>query len=250
MGARPVVTLRRVSEPSDRAHLIDGLGRVLRRPWRIHEAGRNSLDAFAERYGKERGMEYRLADDTPPATWFLEAVEPARSHSFLRGPLAGGPAGTVFFAERGVTVRRQRQMMTGWTVAVCDIAGATRLAYGIACLFAPGSAWGGRVKLPVDVPRTLVVAPPVDPSLPDRYLVAVSAGDEVAVGELFDAAFVGWLAGLPWRRTGEELIRFELRNGRLCVYAKPKARTAQALDAFCERAAHITRHVTAVTAAL
>jgi hypothetical protein len=84
--------------------------------------------------------------------------------------------------------------------------------------------------------------------LSDRFLVAVSPGDQRAVGALFDAGFTDWLSSLPWRKTGEELIRFELRNGRLCVYAKPKARTSQALDAFCERAAYVATRIAAVAA--
>jgi hypothetical protein len=84
--------------------------------------------------------------------------------------------------------------------------------------------------------------------VPERFLVAASEGDQAVVLRLFDAEFVAWLDELPWRRTGEELIRFELRNGRLCVYAKPKARTVDALDAFCGRAAHVAAHITAAVA--
>jgi hypothetical protein len=239
-----------VSEHADRAHLSHGLRRVVGRPWRISQGRRLSLDAFVDRYAAVRGLEYQPSGETPPATWFLESVAPDRSHAFLRGPVAGGVEGRVFLAERAVTVRRRRQVMTGWTVALFDVAGAAQLAYGIACLFRPGPAWRGRVTVPVEVPRDLVEVPTADPAVPERFLVAASEGDQSAAIRLFDAEFVAWLDEQPWRRTGEELVRFELRNGRLCVYAKPKAQTVEALDAFCGRAAHVAAHITAAVALL
>ena len=64
-----------------------------------------------------------------------------------------------------------------------------------------------------------------------------------ALDRLFTPDFNVWLDELPWRRTGEGVTRFELRNGVLCVYAKPKLRTAAALDAFCQRAARIAARI-------
>jgi hypothetical protein len=200
-----------------------------------------ALDAFAPRYAASRELAYAPAGENPPATWFLESVALDRSHSFLRGPLAGGPQGTLFYVDRPVPTRRRQ--MTGWTVALYVLPDAARLAYGIACAFRPGPVWGGRVQLPVTVPPGLTETPVHEPTLDERYLVAVSEGELAAVPRVFSDDFAGWLAGLPWQKTGAEVPRFELRNGTLCVYTKPKLRTARGLDVFCERAARVATQV-------
>jgi hypothetical protein len=94
----------------------------------------------------------------------------------------------------------------------------------------------------VEAPRGLAEVA-VDETLDERFLVAVSDDERAALDRLFSAEFIAWINGLPWQATGADVTRFELRNGRLCVYARPKARTAAALDAFAERAAHIAARI-------
>jgi hypothetical protein len=236
------VTLRAVSDDLDRARFLQGLGRALRQPWRLNETTRLALDSLAQRYAARRGLSYQPTGTTPPATWFLETLEPAKSHSVLRGSLAGGVEGALFYAERAIPVKRG-QVMEGWTVALYELPVAATLAYGIACLFRPGAAWGGQRPLPVAVPRGLIEVSLGDATLDGRFLIAVSEEHRAAVARLFTADFIAWMNGLPGERTGEAVTRFELRNGVLCVYAKPKARSGQALDAFCERAAHVAARI-------
>jgi hypothetical protein len=231
-----------VSDDPDRARLVQGLGRALRRPWRLNEATRLAIDSLAQRYAAARGLSHQPAGETPPATWFLETLVPAKSHSFLRGTLGGGAAGVLFHGERAVQVKRG-EVMEGWTVALYELPEAARLAYGIACLFRPGVVLGGRLQLPVVVPRGLTEVPLGDSTLDERFLVAVTDGDGPVVDRLFTSDFVAWIDGLPWQRTGDGVTRFELRNGVLCVYSKPKVRTAAALDTFCERAAQIAARI-------
>ncbi|HEX3831721.1 MAG TPA: hypothetical protein VHW04_07100 [Solirubrobacteraceae bacterium] len=230
-----------MSDDPDRAHFLQGLGRALRRPWRLNEATRLSLDSLAQRYAAERRLGHLPAGETPPATWFLETVVPAKSHSFLRGALGGGVEGVLFYAERAIPVKRG-QVMEGWTVALYQMPPAATLAYGIACLFRPGIAWRGRRPLAVEAPRGLTEVG-LDATLDERFLVAVADDDREALARLFTAEFIAWLDGLPWQPTGAGVTRFELRNGMLCVYTKPKARTATDLDAFGGRAAHIAARV-------
>jgi hypothetical protein len=231
-----------VNDSPDRARFLEGLGRAARTPWRLNEATRLSLDSLARRYAAERGLVHQAVGETPARTWFLETVTPAKSHSFLRGSLGGGAEGVLFYAERAVPVKRG-QVMEGWTVALYDVPAAARLAYGIACLFRPGVARGGRRPLEVVAPRGLIEVSGGDATLHDRYLIAVREGDQDAAARLFTPAFIAWMTALPWQGTGVEVTRFELRNGVLCVYARPKARTAAALDAFSGRAAHIAAHI-------
>jgi hypothetical protein len=230
-----------VSDDPDRARFLQGLGRALRRPWRLNEASRLSLDSLAQRYAADRGLGHQPAGNTPPATWFLETVVPAKSHSFLCGALGGGVEGVLFYAERAIPVKRG-QVMEGWTVALYELPRAATLAYGVACLFRPRPAWGGRRPLAVEAPRGLTEVA-LDETLDDGFLVAVTGDDREALGGLFTAEFISWINGLPRQSTGAGVTRFELRNGLLCVYAKPKARTAASLDAFGQRAAHIAGRV-------
>lgn len=148
----------------------------------------------------------------------------------------------MFYGERSVRMRRG-EVMEGWTVALYQLPDAARLAYGIACLFRPDAVLGGRLQLPVAVPRGLSESPLGRATLDARLLVAVTDDDRPALDRLFTPDFSTWIEELPWQRTGEEVTRFELRNGALCVYAKPKIRTAAQLDAFCQRAAHIAARI-------
>jgi hypothetical protein len=231
-----------VSDDPDHARFLEGLGRAVRTPWRLNEATRLSLDSLAQRYAAERGLVHQPVGETPPRTWFLETVVPAKSHSFMRGALGGGAEGVEFYAERTVPVKRGH-VMEGWTVALYEMPAAATLAYGIACVFRPGVPRGVRRPPEVVAPPGLIEVSLGDATLHDRYLVAVREDDQDAVARLFTPEFIAWIAALPWQGTGAEVTRFELRNGRLCVYARPKARTAAALDAFSGRAAHIAGQI-------
>ena len=230
-----------MSDDPDRARFLEGLGRALRRPWRLNEVTRLSLDSLTQRYAAERGLGHQPAGETPPATWFLETVVPAKSHSFLRGALGGGVEGVLFYAERAIPVKRG-QLMEGWTVALYQVPQAATLGYGIACLFRPGAGTGARRPVAVEAPRGLTEVA-LDATLDERFLVAAADDDRESLARLFTTEFIAWLNGLPWQETGAQVTRFELRNGRLCVYAKPKARTAMALDAFGGRAALIAARI-------
>ena len=48
----------------DHARLSDGLAGALRRPWKLTDATRMSVDAFAERYAQSRGLSYEITADT------------------------------------------------------------------------------------------------------------------------------------------------------------------------------------------
>ncbi|MGI8713486.1 MAG: hypothetical protein ACR2NR_09940 [Solirubrobacteraceae bacterium] len=228
----------------DRASLVQGLGRALRQPWRLNQAARYSIDAFVQRYASARGLAFDATDATPPATWFLETVVPDKSHSYIHGPLAGGAEGTLFYVEKPVRSRK-KGVMQGWTVALYELPESRQLAYGLAWVWRrPESVWGGRVKLSSALPRGMSEFGVGDDTLDERHLTAISSEtDGPAVGRLFTDDFVAWLNQLPWQRTGDGVIRFELRNGVLCVYVRDKLKTEEALDEFCARAARIAAEI-------
>lgn len=227
----------------DRARLVQGLGRALRQPWKLNQAARFSIDAFAQRYAAGRGLAYDAWGETPPATWFLETLVPGRSHSYVSGSLGGGAAGVLFYAEK--PVRATGKVMQGWTVALYELPEARQLAYGLAWVWRrPESVWGGRIKLASALPRDMIEFGVGDVVLDERHLTAIStASDGAALGKLFTPEFVAWLKQLPWQKTGDEVIRFELRNGALCVYVRDKRKTDETLALFCERSARIAQAV-------
>jgi hypothetical protein len=139
--------------------------------------------------------------------------------------------------------------MDGWTVALYELPEARQLAYGLVCLWRPGAVWGGRVQLNSPLPQELTEQPMGDPPFDERYRVAVrSEEDRPGVDALFTPDFVSWMTELPWEKTGGTVTRFELRNGALCVYVREKFRTAETLDGFAARAAHIAARVLTATA--
>ena len=69
----------------ENASTLEGVGRALRNPLKLNQATRLAIDAFAQRYAAARDLEYAPDGETPPATWFLETVVPAKSHSFMQG---------------------------------------------------------------------------------------------------------------------------------------------------------------------
>ena len=130
----------------DHARLGDGFKGALRHPWKLTDAARMGVDAFAERYAQSRGLTYEITAETPRDTWFLGAVWARRSHSFMRGRLAGGAGGLLFYPEKLVRGGRAA-VREGWTAARYEIPAAREFAQGIACVPRLGPIWGGRVKL-------------------------------------------------------------------------------------------------------
>jgi len=227
----------------DHARRSEGLKRALRRPWKLTDAARMSADAFAERYAHSRGLSYEITAGTPRGTWFLGAVWAKRSHSFLRGRLAGGADGLLFYPEKLVGGGRVA-VREGWTAACYEIPAARELAQGIACVPRLGPIWGGRVKLVSAIPPGLAVTTTGDTGFDGTYEVGVASDhDRAGVSALFDADFTAWMRGLPFGKLGEQSTRIELCAGVLCVYTKGMLTTAEELDAFCQRAARIAAEV-------
>ncbi|HUN35217.1 MAG TPA: hypothetical protein VMU95_24720 [Trebonia sp.] len=85
-----------------------------------------------------------------------------------------------------------------------------------------------------------------------RYVVA-AAGETPADGgrpwanRLLSAEFRSWLMGQPYGEHGAEATCFQMQGGVVCVFAAGWPQTADALDAFRERAARIASAVRDVT---
>ena len=213
----------------DHARRSEGLKRALRRPWKLTDAARMSADAFAERYAHSRGLSYEITAGTPRGTWFLGAVWAKRSHSFLRGRLAGGADGLLFYPEKLVGGGRVA-VREGWTAARYEVPTARELAQGIACVPRLGPIWGGRVKLVSAIPPGLAVTTTGDAGFDGTYEVGVASDhDRAGVSALFDADFTAWMRGLPFGKLGEQSTRIELCAGVLCVYTKGMLTTAEEL---------------------
>jgi hypothetical protein len=148
---------------------------------------------------------------------------PAESHSFLRGTLGGGAAGVLFHGERAVQVKRG-EVMEGWTVALYELPEAARLAYGIACLFRPGAVLGGRLQLPVVVPRGLTEVPLGDSTLDERFLVAVRAAQRRPVRVQQAQGQDGGCAGYVLRASRPD-PRADRRGGARSLIAPRRRRT-------------------------
>lgn len=232
----------------DRARLTEGLARAARRPWRLDQSRRWSIDAFARRYAQARGLHYEEWRDTPGGALWLAGLEATRSHSFISGALGGGPEGLMFFAERVVDARKN--LYQGWTVARYALPAARRLTDGLSCVPRLTPAWRGRVHLGSVLPDELTPVRVGDARFDERHEVGLAyTGDEEIFPDLFSSGFSEWLDALPFGRHGEAMLRFELRRDVLCVWLREKQHTEAALDAFCANAARVAAHVTAVAAA-
>jgi hypothetical protein len=117
-----------------------------------------------------------------------------------------------------------------------------------------GLVHGGPPNGMTEVPRGLTEVT-ADERFSHRYTVAASGGD-LADGErpwadrLLAADFTAWLLDQPYGDRGAEATCFQVQGGLVCVYAAGWPQTADALDAFRERAAriasvveHCTRYV-------
>ncbi len=227
----------------DQARLGEGLSQALRHPWKLTDAMRMSVDAFAERYALSRQLTYELTGETPGDLWFLTTIYPKRSHSFMRGRLGGGAQGLLWYAEKVLRSGRGTSRES-WTVARYDIPSATRLAAGIACVPRQNPLRGGRLKLVSVLPRGLISVTVGDAQFDQTYEIGiVSDRDRPGVQALFTADFTAWMCELPVGKLGADATRFEMHADALCVYTKGAQRTTQTLDAFCQRAARIAAQI-------
>jgi hypothetical protein len=230
-------------DDADSASLGEGLARAIRRPWKLGDASRLSIDAFAERFARGRGLTYEARGDTPQTTWLLGRMVPSKSHSFMRGPLAGGADGCLFYAERALHSSRGN-LMEGWTVACYEIPGAGDLGQGLACVPRYPPVLGGKVAVTSAVPSGLTPVTTGDESFRERYEVGtVSAPDPEQLRLLFAPDFVAWMTSLATDKKADDVTWFELCGGTLCVANRSKLKTAQGLDAFCAAAARIAAQV-------
>ena len=99
------------------------------------------------------------------------------------------------------------------------------------------------------LPRGLTEAPTGDEPFDQQYVVGAAGGDLVGgerpwADRLFTAEFTGWLREQAY---GADATSFQLQGGLLCVYAAGWPGTAEELDAFCGRAAHIAAEVERIT---
>jgi hypothetical protein len=215
--------------------------------------GGSGVDDFARRYAASRGL--TCPDDREPAwrdpgPWFLASLDITRSHGLMAGGVGGGPAGEVWYAEsatRGRGGSRER-----WIVARYVILQARR-AGGIAVAVRRkrGLVHGAAPRGMTEVPRGLGTVE-VDEEFGQRYMVAAAGGDPFDgerswADRLLAADFTTWLLDQPYGDRGDEATCFQLQGGLLCVYTAGWPQTADALDAFRERAARIASAVERAT---
>jgi hypothetical protein len=206
------------------------------------------VEDFARRYAASRGLTYpdeRAPAWRDPGPWFLATLNITRSQGLMVGG-GGGPVAEVWFAEgarRGRGESRER-----WIVARYVIPQARR-AGGIAVAVRRrrGLVRGGPPPGMTEIPRGLT-AVAADEQFGQRYAAAAAGGDLVDgerswAGRLLTADFTAWLLDQPYGDRGAEATCFQLQGGLVCVYAAGWPLTADALDAFRERAARIVSAV-------
>jgi hypothetical protein len=106
------------------------------------------------------------------------------------------------------------------------------------------------VPLTSAVPSGLTTLTVGDARFQDRYEVGtVSEPDPEQLRLLFSSDFVAWMNALAVDTKADDVTRFELRAGGLCVCAKAKLKTSESLDEFSARAARIASQVERAVAA-
>jgi hypothetical protein len=221
----------------DRPRLLEGLPQVLRNPFRRRGALRQGTSAFAERYAEARGLDLGAEGESPHGTWTLDQVLPQRSHSFLRGALAYGVNGTMFFSEIAVMTPRGR-LWEPYTLATTQVGTDDRLASGIVCTerYAAG-------RTPAALPTGFAEVSIGEAQTNARHVVAVADPAATAAARaLFADGFAAW-----WARDWPEKAspRFELRGQTLCVYRRRTLTTAAELDDLRARTALLTKRLQA-----
>jgi hypothetical protein len=209
-----------------------------------------AVNDFARRYAASRGLTY--PDEREPAwrdpgPWFLATLNITRSHGLMVGGVGVGPAAEVWYAE---SARRRREgARERWIVARYVITQARR-AGGIAVAVRRkrGLVRAGPPRGTTEVPRGLTEVSAGDEQFGQRYLVAAAGGELIDGGRswadrLLTAGFTAWMLDEPYGDRGAEATCFQLQGGLVCVYAAGWPQTADAVDAFRERAAHIASAV-------
>jgi hypothetical protein len=212
------------------------------------------VDDFARRYAASRGLTYpdeRAPAWRDPGPWFLATLNITRSHGLVAGGVGGGPLAEVWCAQgarRGRGESRER-----WIVARCVIPQARR-AGGIAVAVRRkrGLVRGGPPLGLTEVPRGLTEVVAGDEQFGRRYVAAAAGGDPIDgerswADRLLTADFTAWLLDQPYGDRGAEATCFQLQGGLVCVYAAGWPQTADALDAFRERAARVASAVEQAT---
>jgi hypothetical protein len=221
----------------DQPRFLEGLPQVLRHAFRRRGALRQGTSGFAERYAEARGLELRAEGEAPRGTWTLDQVLPQRSHSFLRGALAYGVNGTIFFSEIAMMTPRGR-LWEGYTLATTQVGTDDRLATGIVCTERYGAG-----RTPAALPTGFVEVSIGDDQTDARHVVAVADSTAAAAASaLFADGFAAWWAR-DWPE--KEGPRFELRGQTLCVYRRRTLTTADELDALRARTALLTKRLQA-----
>jgi hypothetical protein len=115
-----------------------------------------------------------------------------------------------------------------------------------------GLARGGPSPGLTEVPRGLRAVAVNNKRLAERYLVAAACGDPAGgarswADRLLTADFAAWLLDQPYGDRGAEATGFQLQGGLACVYAAGWPGTADALDAFRDRADRIAAAVQQAT---
>jgi hypothetical protein len=212
------------------------------------------MDDFARRYAASRGLaypEHREQAWRDPGPWFLSSLDITRSHGLMAGGVGSGPAGEAWWAESAIRDRdgsRERWIVARYVIPQARRAGGIALAVRRK----RGLVHGGPPNRLTDVPRGLEEVVANDEQFGQLYLVAAAGGDPVQdeptwAGRLLTADFTAWLLAQPYGDHGAEATCFQLQGGLVCVYAAGWPQTADALDAFRERAAHIASAVEQAT---
>jgi hypothetical protein len=223
-------------EPPDPHVAVSGrASRLLRRSVGIRE--QRDAATLAAWYADSRGMELDPTGETPRGTWALSKLVESRSHSFIRGPLADGLNGTLFYGERALHSSRGN-LWEEATVAVCSLGSADRLSRGLACLWRSS---GRLVHMHDPLPDGLSEVRSGHTSVDERHIIGIAdpaAADQVRA--LYGDGFATWIASLPW---DEHSLRFELVGQLLCAYVPRALSSAAELDALRANTAMIAKRL-------
>src|SRR5947209_12694725 len=180
----------------DRASLAEGLRLAVGRSGRLGHARRLSVDAFAERYAAEHGLDFAPTGELAQTTRFTGAVITDSAHGFIRGPIGGGPDGALLYCERAPLIRHG-SIIEGWTAALYGMDRLEQLAAELECRWRPPPRFGrGEGELPP--PEGLREVQVGDEEFQLRYSVAVGGPrGESAAERLFTPEFVRWLTEQP-----------------------------------------------------